>query len=204
MPDLDPEEVTRFMQRIQYITVNKDGSSMYKGALIARSDYKIKNIKDIQGKKIAFVDPASASGYLLPLYKLKLNNILPAEQIFAGRHDSVVTMVYQKQVDVGAVFYSPPEEGQPKDSRRLVLTQFPDVNEKIQIIDFTVSVANDALVFRKELPESIKKTLLMAFDKWAQSEESKLTLKELSNAFGICRVKASEYDESRQILNNGK
>lgn len=188
----------------QYITLNIDGSSTYRGQIIARKDSKIHKLQDLQGKKMAYVDPTSASGYLLPAYLLKSKKIRLSEEVFAGRHDAVVTMVYQKQVDAGATFYSLPEDGKLRDARRLVLTSFPDVGEKIKIVDFTVSLANDALVFRKDLPPEIKAKLLKALDKWAQTTEGKATMKALSNASGLRRVSESEYNESRKILEGMK
>ena len=47
------------------------GRDEYYGQIITRTDSKIKSIPDLDGKKFAFVDPASTSGYLLPLKLFK-------------------------------------------------------------------------------------------------------------------------------------
>lgn len=188
----------------KYITLNVDGSSQYKGQFIARADSKIKTLADINGKKMAYVDPTSASGYIMPAYLLKTKNIKPAQEVFAGRHDAVVNMVYQKQVDAGATFYALPQNGKFMDARQLVLNQFPDVEEKVKVIDYTVTLMNDAFVFRKELPEDIKEKLIKAIDKWAITPEGKATLKVMGNATGLRRVSDDEYNESRKILNEMK
>ncbi len=91
------------------------GRSEYWGQIITR-DTKITSVKDLNGKKIAFVDPASTSGYILAVKLFKDENIKPKEIIFAGKHDSVVTMVYQRRVDAGATYYTPPEDGVPQDA----------------------------------------------------------------------------------------
>lgn len=184
----------------QFITTNIDGESKYKGQFIARIDSKIKSIKDIHEKKMAYVDPTSASGYILPAYQLKAQGIKPAEEVFAGRHDAVVTMVYQRQVDAGATFYALPEDGKFMDARRLVMAQFPDVGEKIKVIDFTIPLANDAFVFRKDIPEDIKVKIRDAMAKWAASAEGKMTLKKLSNASGFKPATHADYEESEKIL----
>lgn len=72
------------------------GRDVYWGQIIARNDGP-KSIKDLNNKKIAFVDPSSGSGYVLPSKLLKDEKVTPKEVVFAGRHDSVVTMVYQKE-----------------------------------------------------------------------------------------------------------
>jgi phosphonate transport system substrate-binding protein len=184
----------------EFITINADGNSSYKGQFIVRKESRIKKLEDIKGKKIAYVDPTSASGYILPAYLLKSKGIKPSREVFAGKHDAVVMMVYQKQVDVGATFYALPENGTFMDARRLVAEQYPDVGDKIRILDFTTSLANDALVFRKDLAQAMKEKLKRAFEKWGNSPEGKITLKNLSNGFGLRRVTSTEYDESEKIL----
>ena len=107
------------------------GRDEYYGQIIARVDGP-KSIAELKGKKFAFVDPASTSGYLLPLRLFKQEKITLKEHLFAGRHDSVVTAVYQRQVDAGATFYTPPDDdGTPKDARMLIKAQYPDVYDKI-------------------------------------------------------------------------
>lgn len=184
----------------RFITTNIDGSSYYKGQIIVRADSRIKKLEDLQGKKIAYVDPTSASGYILAAHMLKTKNIKPAQTVFAGKHDSVVAMVYQKQVDAGATFYALPENGQFMDARRLVKAQYPDVGEQIRILEYTIPLINDALVFRQDLPSELKEKLAQALEKWASSPEGKVTLKALSNGSGIRRVHESEYAESRKII----
>lgn len=191
----------RYGAQVEFITLNIERHSQYKGQFIVRTDSKIKTLQDINGKKIAYVDPTSASGYILPAYQLKSRNIKPSEAVFAGKHDSVVSMVYQKQVDVGTTFYSLPEKnGELMDARRLVAAQYPDVWEKIRILDFTVSLANDALVFRKDIEPEIRETLVKALEKWASTPEGKITLKAMSNGSGLRRATAEDYRESRKIL----
>lgn len=188
----------------KYVTLNVDGHSTYKGQIITRADSKIKKLQDINGKKMAYVDPTSASGYIMPAFLLKSKNIKPSNVVFAGRHDAVVTMVYQKQVDAGATFYALPQKGKFMDARQLVLTQFPDVEKKIKVLDYTVSLMNDAFVFRKDLPPDVKEKLLKAMDKWAASTEGQATLKTMGNASGLRRVSEDEYLESKKILEEMK
>ncbi|MEZ0391037.1 MAG: phosphate/phosphite/phosphonate ABC transporter substrate-binding protein [Pseudobdellovibrionaceae bacterium] len=190
----------KYQVEAEFITLNRDGSNHYKGQFIVRADSKIKKLEDIKGKKIAYVDPTSASGYILPAFMLKQKAIKPAQEVFAGKHDSVVSMVYQKQVDVGATFYSIPEDGEIRDARSLVRTQYPDVEEKIKVLAYTPSLMNDAVVFRSDLDEALKEKLIKAIEKWIQTPEGKVTLKALSNGSNLRRVKESEYSESRKII----
>ncbi len=184
----------------QFLTLSTDGQDVYKGQFLVHADSKIKSINDIVGKKIAYVDPSSASGYILPAYLLKKKNIKPKEYVFAGKHDSAVTMLYQKQVDVAATFYTPPDNGIINDARRLVKTQFPDVESKIKILDFTQEIPNDAVVFRKDLNNDLKNILHAALFKWSETVEGKKTLKALNNGSGFKKVSLSDYQDTLNIL----
>lgn len=177
------------------------GRDEYYGQIITRSDSKIKTIKDINGKKFAYVDPASTSGYLLPLRLFKEENIKPKEFLFAGRHDSVVSAVYQKQVDAGATFYTPPDDdGTPKDARMLVHTQFPDVYDKIKILKLTGPIPNDPVVFRKDFPEELKIKIIKALVKYIHSDEGAKVLHNMYHITDFKDVKDTDYDKVRNYL----
>lgn len=168
------------------LTVLRHGSPTYQSQFITRTDSSIKKIEDLDGKKMAFVDPASTSGYLIPLKTLKDKNIKPKETVFAMKHDSVVSMVYQGQVDAGATFYSPPADGQIEDARRLVKTQYPDVEQKVKIVELSVPVPNDPIVFRKELTEDMKSKITEAFKSFVKTEEGKKAFQEI---YGVTELK---------------
>lgn len=170
------------------LTVVRYGQATYQAQIIARANSKINSILDLSGKKFAYVEPASTSGYLLPLKMLKDKGIKPLETIFAMRHDAVVSMVYQGQVDAGATFYVPPANNEIQDARRLVKTQYPDVESKIKIVQLTDQIPNEPIVFRSDIPEKIKKELVDAFLNLAKTPEGKEALEKVS---GITNLKAA-------------
>lgn len=182
------------------LTVLRHGLATYQSQFVARKDSSIKTLKDFSGKKIAFVDPASTSGFLLPKKVLNDRKIQPAQEIFAMKHDSVISMVYQGQAEGGATFYSPTADGQIQDARRLVKTQYPDVEEKIAIIDLSEPIPNDPIVFRKDLPEEMKKTITDAFLAYVKTPEGKSTFEKV---YGVTDLKAAtdkDYDSVRAML----
>lgn len=182
------------------LTFIRYGNDTYKAQIIARSDSKISSLKDINGKKFAYVDPASTSGYLLPAKLFFDNDVKPAETVFAQKHDNVVTMVYQKQVDAGATFYSPEHDGKIEDARRLVLTQFPDVKEKVKIVQLTDSIPNDPIVFRKDLPEEMKTKIVKAFLDYMKTEEGKTSFHALYGVTEMKEASDANYDSVRKAL----
>ncbi len=182
------------------LKVIRYGSGTYKSQIIARTDSPIKKLEDLNGKRFAYVDSASTSGYLLPAKYLKDKNVKPSTTVFAKKHDNVVTMVYQGQVDAGATFYTPPEEGKLQDARRLVLTQFPDVADKVKIVELTSDIPNDPFVFRKDLPEEMKKNIQEALVRFVKTESGRKAFHDLYGITDLEKTTDTEYDSVRAIL----
>lgn len=187
------------------LTVIRHGSSTYRSQFVVRSDSDIKSISDLKNRKIAFVDPASMSGYLLPLSLLKEKDIKFKDSVFAMKHDNAVAMVYNKQVDAAAGFYSPPSDlgdgkKQIEDARRLVLTQYPDVVEKVKILDLTGEIPNDPIIFRKDIPPEMKATIEAALLKFIATSEGKEAFSKMYGATGLVPSTDADYLKVRNML----
>lgn len=182
------------------LTVIRYGLATYQSQFLARSDSSIKTLRDLAGKKIAFVDPSSTSGYLLPLKTLKDRKIEPKEVVFAMKHDAVVTMIYQRQVDAGATYYSPPQDGKLEDARRMVKTQYPDIEQKVKIIELSEPIPADPIVFRKDMPEEMKEKIVEAFLKFVTTDEGKKSLDLMLGASNFKRSTDADYDSVREMF----
>lgn len=182
--------------------IRRNGELTYKGQFIARSDSGIDSLSDISGKKIAYVDAASTSGYILPKSLLATKRIIPSDEVFGMRHDNVVTMVYQKQVDVGATYYSPPDPktGENLDARVRVKSQYPDIESRVKIIGYTEEIPNDPWVFRKDMPQSIQKKICEALIKFQHTPQGKKALFETNSAEGLSPVSDKDYDVLRSMI----
>lgn len=182
------------------LVVLRYGHDKYKAQIITKADGPIKKLEDLKGKTFGFTDPASTSGYLMPSKLFKQRHIKLGKTVFLQKHDSVVTAVYQGRVDAGATFHSPPEDGKIQDARRLVKTQFPDVEEKVKIIEFTDEIPNDPFIFRKDLSDEMKNKITVALEDFVKTEEGKQTLYDLYGVTGLKRVTDKEYDGVRAML----
>ncbi|MBC7420504.1 MAG: phosphate/phosphite/phosphonate ABC transporter substrate-binding protein [Bdellovibrio sp.] len=187
------------------LTVIRHGESTYQSQFITKADSKIKKVEDLAGKKIAFVEPSSTSGYLLPLKTLKDKGIEAKEIVFAGKHDNVVSMVYQGQVDAGATFYSPPSKDAKggdkiEDARRLVLTQYPDVEKKVVIISLSEPITNDPVVFRKEMSEEMKTKIIDAMLSFVSTPEGKEAFQAIYGVTAMKKATDADYEPVRKML----
>lgn len=85
-----------------------DGSSSYASYLVTRDDRGITRVDQLRGKRIAFVDRRSTSGYLFPRAYLAGLGIDPtgffSQVLFSGDHMSALELVLARKVDVAATF----------------------------------------------------------------------------------------------------
>ncbi len=192
----------KYGAQAKLIIVRDNNESSYCGAFITRTNSGINTLQDLNGKTFAYVDPSSTSGYILPKAMLDSLGIHPSETVFAMRHDNVVTMVYQGQVDAGAIYYDPPDPktGQIYDARMRVEKQFPDVAKKVKIIGFTPQIPNDPIVFRKGMPEEMKNKIVDALINFVHTPEGEKALYNIYDVRNLIRAKDSDYDQLRRLL----
>jgi phosphonate transport system substrate-binding protein len=90
-------------------SVRAPGSQFY-GVLFARGDGRAKKLEDLRGKRVAWVDRESCSGYLFPRLALVAAGYplagLFAEERLLGSHDAVARAVVTGEVDVGATYFN--------------------------------------------------------------------------------------------------
>jgi phosphonate transport system substrate-binding protein len=84
------------------------GVSTYSAALFTRPDSSIRGLDDLKGVRAAWVDPQSASGYLVIRALLRSKGVdlqtAFSKNTFLGAHDAVAKLVLAGQADVGATF----------------------------------------------------------------------------------------------------
>jgi phosphonate transport system substrate-binding protein len=184
------------------LTALRHGSPTYQTEFIAKEGGPIKTLADFAGKKFAFVDPTSTTGFLMAKRVLNERGIKPSQEVFAMKHDSVVSMIYQGQVDGGAAFYVPPFEGEMQDARRLVKTQYPDVEKKIKIIELSENLPNDPIVFRKDLPAEMKKNLTEAFIQLIRTPEGRNAFNSIYTYTDFKVASDADYDPVRRMISD--
>ena len=88
------------------------GKSSFTSRIFVRRDAGIKTVEDLRGKTIAFVDPASSSGYIYPMVLLIKRGLVTnrdpksffKEVVFSGAHDASMRALLNGHVDAIASF----------------------------------------------------------------------------------------------------
>ncbi|MHA7886270.1 phosphonate ABC transporter substrate-binding protein [Roseicyclus sp.] len=161
----DPEAVEPL-----YTTMQIDGSLGYYSVMYALADSGIESLADMEGRSLAFADPNSTSGYLVPSFELaeELGGPLEgyfSETGFGGGHEQAVVAVLQGQYDAGVTWTSGVgnyEEGFSRGNlRSMVDRDMLDMNE-IQIIWQSNLITNGPRVVRSDLPQELKDQVMGA------------------------------------------
>jgi phosphonate transport system substrate-binding protein len=161
----------------------------YKSIIIARKDSPIKSINDLKGHTYAFVDPGSTSGYMVPAAAFKTPGIVPQKDfkqvMYSGVPDATIVAVGEGKVEAGSVADRIFERGCAKG--------LADCS-KIKTIWSSPPIWNDPVLYRKNLPEGLKKKIRAAFYR-----VKNLPFGEMGTVARFDPIKDSDYDTLRDI-----
>src|SRR2546427_8673710 len=88
------------------------GKSAFTSRIYVRKESGIKSVEELRGKTMAFVDPASSSGYIYPMVLLIQRGLVKnrdpktffKEVVFSGAHDASIRALLNGHVDAIASF----------------------------------------------------------------------------------------------------
>ncbi len=156
----DPEAVEPVL-----VKTNLDGSFTYHSIGFARADSGITSLDDMQGKKFAFADPNSTSGYLIPLVELPQAgySMTPGEffgdVVFSGGHEQSIVGVANGDFDAAVTWadgLGEWEDGYNSGAlRRATDAGLVDMNDLVEIWKSS-PIPEGPIVLRKALPEDVK------------------------------------------------
>ena len=167
-------------------------SPTYESQIVVRVDSGINDLNGLKGKKFAFVDTLSASGYVFPTLTIKNKTGQDPKTffasngiIFAGGHPQAALAVYNKQVD-GAAMYI--------DARDLVAAANPDIKTATKVIEKAGPIPNDGVALRKGFPDDLGKQVTGALTDYVKSDDGKKVVYTLYQWDGLQTVDAKFFD----------
>jgi phosphonate transport system substrate-binding protein len=171
-------------------------SPTYQSQILVRADSGITDLKGLQGKKFAFVDTLSASGYVYPLLTIK-NKVGQEPRtffatngiIFAGGHPQAALAVYQGTVDGAATFI---------DVRTQLVAANPDIMTKLKVIDTAGPIPNDGVALQKDFPAELGKTVKQALIDYSKTDDGKAKFLALFSWNGMQEIDAKFYDPMKE------
>ena len=147
------------------IPLEADGSTSYRSVLVVRQDSGITSLADMRGKSLAWADPNSTSGYLIPRSELRKAGIdtEPGRYFsrtgFGGGHEQAVVAVLQKQYDGAVTWVSgigERGEGYTRGNLRAMVDKGLLRMSDLAVVWTSAPILNGPLVVRKDTPQPFR------------------------------------------------
>lgn len=180
----------------------RKGQAVFYSGIIVRSDKGFNKIEDLKGKNIAWVDPSSSSGFIIPkaalINKKKIDpDKFFGKQVFAGSHDALVLSVLNGTVDAGATFVND-QKGQDGAWHQFLKSE--EDRKKIKMVFVSDAIPGDTMAttkkFAKEHKDIVDKTTKLLAE-MGKNEEGKAILKALYRIDSMVPATSKEYQPLR-------
>ena len=180
------------------VTTVVNNNASYHGYIISRKDQGYKSIDDLHGKRFAFVDKQSASGYVYPRAMLVEHGKQPesffSENIFLGSHDRVIDAVLDGTVDAGATYSEAVDSAR---ARGLNVQQ-------LEILAQTDAIPKDAIAVRPGFDAQLLASLKQAFVETTDKKSDHASLMKKTGLNGFIAAQDEVYDIIRKVAKISK
>lgn len=198
-----------FVHPVGYVLANREagcqilvrdiwqGRVEYTARFYVRKESGIQRVEDLRGKTVAFVDPASSSGYIYPMVLLIKQGLVRdrdpksffKEALFAGTHDAALRALVQGRVDAAASFDKAPE----------LHLKDPALVARLGFVGETPAIPEAGICARPGLPADalarVKKALLSM-----KGPEHAVVLKDIYNIDGFVEASDADYQPVRDAV----
>jgi len=172
----------------------------YYSAIITPQHSKIKSIKDLEGKRIGWVDEKSASGHLYPEVMLIKKGFKPSlffkEQKYFGQHEAAVKGLFAGAVDAIAVY------ADDKNAKTGAWTRFAP-KSKVKVLWVSSPIPNDPFCVRQAFYAQYPKfthEMMFALQDFKNVPGDKNLLKTLYGIKYLEFATSKQYDPVRELV----
>jgi phosphate/phosphite/phosphonate ABC transporter binding protein len=182
------------------VTSGRGKHEGFESVLIVRRDSGVRTFEGLRGARVAWVDPWSASGYVLPRINLAVRGIDPrelfADEKFYGSHRAAITAMLDGKADVTGTYAARAERGKVRDGGWSRLT--PD--STIRVLGTFGAIPADVVAVRSGLDDKVRRPLARAFVDACHHEDMQPLVLELFGVREFKRGKSSSYDGLRKAV----
>ena len=198
-----------FVHPVGYVLANREakariiakdrwhGNTSYTSRIYVRRDSGIKTLEELKGKTIAFVDPASSSGYVYPMLMLIQRGLVQnrdpktffREVVFAGSHDAGLLALLNGHVDALGSF----------DQAREQYLKDPAERERLTWVAESAAIPEGGICGRDGLDPAVVERVRAALLQMRGPAYAEL-LKRLYDIDGFEPAEDREYDVVRAAM----
>jgi phosphonate transport system substrate-binding protein len=173
------------------------GKTAYTARFYVRKGSRLERVEDLRGRTIAFVDPASSSGYIYPMVLLIKRGLVRnrdpktffKDALFAGTHEAALRALLQGRVDAAVSFDAAPE----------IHLKDTALAAQLAVIGETPEIPEAGICARPGLPpaaiQAIKRALLAM-----KKPEHATVLKQIYDIDGFVEARDADYEPVRDAL----
>jgi phosphonate transport system substrate-binding protein len=173
------------------------GKASFTSRIYVRKEAGLKSVEDLRGKTIAFVDPASSSGYIYPMLLLMQRGLVKGrdpktffrEVVFSGSHDASMQALLNGHVDAIASF----------DMAREQYLKDPAQREKLAWVAETPPIPEAGIASRDGLDPAVVNRVRAALIQMKGPAYAAL-LKRVYDIDGFEAAEDKDYDPVRQAV----
>jgi phosphonate transport system substrate-binding protein len=145
------------------IQTDQSGDRGYLSVAVVKADSPYQSLADLKGKKFAFADPNSASGYQAPTYFMKEAGFDPEKHFgstaFSGSHENSIIALLNGTFDAAATWYN--NDDRSNFQRMWDKGMIP--KNSVRIVWRSPLLPSSPLTVSSELPEDMKRDIKAAY-----------------------------------------
>jgi phosphonate transport system substrate-binding protein len=198
-----------FVHPVGYVLANREakariiakdrwhGNTSYTSRIYVRRDSGVKTLEELKGKTIAFVDPASSSGYVYPMLMLIQKGLVQnrdpktffRDVVFSGSHDAGLLALLNGHVDALGSF----------DQAREQYLKDPAERERLTWVAESAAIPEGGICGRDGLDPAVVERVRAALLQMRGPAYAEL-LRRLYDIDGFEPAEDREYDVVRQAM----
>lgn len=145
---------------------------VYASVLVSSSGSKVESVEQLAGTRIAWVNPLSASGYVVPRLALIVRGVEPkrdfSQEYFTGSHAESIRAVLAGRADVAATFAHLDDEGR---AVRGPWTEIGVDASAVRVVAVLGDIPLDLIAARTSVPEDVREAFGKALVELAADPE---------------------------------
>jgi phosphonate transport system substrate-binding protein len=183
LPPIPLVALERRKAAVPLVSHHRDGSSDFHCVVVARTDSAIVALSDLKGRRAAWVDPYSASGYVLPRIELFARGIDPRTAFFAEKfyhsHDVALRAVLQRRADFTATWAGLDASGKVV---RAPWFEMDMAEDALRVVGELGTIPGDTIASRPNLPFSAREKIRTALIRLSGDARQHFRIRDL---FGV-------------------
>lgn len=167
------------------LRISRGGAETYRAAFVCSADRPV-DLANLHQVRVAWVDPQSAGGYLIPRGYLLGQGVDPAvafkEEVFAGSYNAALVALLSGKAELTTTFASSAQAQAPSTG---LDSAPPELRSQLRVVGYSAEIPNDGIIASPALTPALADWLR---DKLASVEGGPAEVQALLSVFDADRL----------------